>query len=282
MKIKGTLMSALNHNGAVVGMSTTRKTNGIYDLTNQRTICEWRGAEVTSCTTYGDAIACAALDGWLFIIRDGKVDKLQFSKKREWIEGICAISKDDVLVGGEGRVYRVNISNGKSKALPFRKFGIRRRNRMVCDLVGGHGVVYVLGKHALLLKYSDDTLVDCLDGTQEEHLMFTEGVFTHRALWLVGFDLPNVFCAKYTYSNGRFTQYEIPFKEMSTPAIISLGNELLLGSREIYLGTPGSWRLIGDFEEATLINFVPVGNRVFGVGYTGKVMEIGKNLLKKP
>jgi hypothetical protein len=76
------------------------------------------------------------------------------------------------------------------------------------------------------------------------------------------------------YKSGQLTYQDSPIAPLPrTPAICANGDELIVGSDQVYVGMPGNWRLVGEIGELAIIDLIPQKGDVIAVTYTGQTVR---------
>lgn len=256
-------------------LSTNGNRNQIelYDGEKKTSLISWIGAEVSGGTFYKGVFACTTNESLLYVVENREVRKISL---KPYLLNAVGFTDEQTLVGAgnKGRIYSIKLTSETIVEEKLSKYGVSKPGRDFISVVGVEHEKLLLGKKQLLIELRDGCVRDIGASASGEAFYFS-AVRGNGSVWVAGLGGPKPILVH--YKNDTVTVYDSPTKTQRAPVIKLYRDNLIVGSRNIFLGTPSNWTQIHDFGEDTLIDIVSLPKNpqeLFCIGYTGKIDKL--------
>jgi hypothetical protein len=257
----------------LISTDGTKNQIDLYDGESNSLLISWSGVEVSSSCFHQGTFALTTFDSLIYIIENDKIREMNLDGY--YLNTISFQDKKNLLgAGNKGRLYRLNLTASSIMEEKLSSFGVSKPGRdFISSSYSEKGNLF-FGKKRLLIEIKNKTIKDigCISSGEEFYFSATE---RHDDIWVAGLKGPKALLVN--YSNGASYVYDAPTENQRAPIILILNNKLLVGNQKIFSGKPDNWTLIHDFGENTLISMIVLPskpNKVFCIGYTGKIDQI--------
>jgi hypothetical protein len=249
-----------------------KKRNALLLAESGEKLFEWTGAGIEAATACGESIVCACLEGLVYIVQGDRVATLKLERDDIWPTAGIEFSPNIALFTGQsGKLIFVDVRAQTTRVIALKDLDVPKPGRDILAVVSiAPGRCYLIGEREMLLEY-DDRQCQVHSSTRSE-ICFARAVRLRDELWMVATEglVQKLAC----YKSGQLTYQDSPIAPLPrTPAICANGDELIVGSDQVYVGMPGNWRLVGEIGELAIIDLIPQKGDVIAVTYTGQTVR---------
>jgi hypothetical protein len=242
-------------------------------LPNGDEFAGWNGKEVTAACLVGTTIVCAALDGVVYIVKDGNVEKLKHKLPELFVYAAAPVGRTGCLFGGQlGQLVTFDIETGQFRNTALREHGIFKPGRKILGMHPSGDDIFIIGSNELVVRYSSGTFASCINGPPKESLFFC-AARTENILWIGGIQDASGRVVECDLKAGTLAYCDSPSHGNRAPALAALNGKLFAASGAVFCRTGPEWLNIGDFGEDSIIRLVPAPNdpqSILAVGFTGR------------